>query len=270
MSDALSWPLIITAGGSQLSHAWYSRFLDTDSVTLCQDHVAQHFQGFTINLAQPGSSSRRIMRRTLYECITQQRLNPGQKILVIMELSFDVRKEIWIDGWHKDDDYAEGNFMQIQLSNDHDWWQGRANRVDKDHDAVLEKIGPDRKFLEGWIKSQRYFHSSESEAINLLMDLVMLTSFFREHDVGYCIFRGNPSVEHGQGLLLDTFRHEIMQDPNILDLDHFSFTGWCVEQGLQPLDYHDQPTLGHPSLEAHERFSQSILVPILEKSLIDR
>ena len=59
--------------------------------------VANHCNGFVINKAITGSCNRRIVRTTTHDIIHQRQLNPHQKIIVLIGLSFELRSELWLD-----------------------------------------------------------------------------------------------------------------------------------------------------------------------------
>jgi len=253
--STLDFPLIIANGASQISKQYYSDLLNMpkDDICLYPDVVAQKLNGFCLNVAVPGSSNRRLVRRTLYECIKQLNTNPGQPIIVLLELTFDIRDEIWHAG--QSTDPGESDFQSLQLARTQSWWQNRTTKLGTDDRAVLPGLNSvEQKYLQKWQEGSCYFYSPWARNINLYTDIIMLTGFLKQHGIQYAIYRGNPCLPLDPEHLLDSFKAVLHQDSGVFDLFDFSFTGWCVDRGHVPLDYQDQPHLGHPSLLAHEEF----------------
>lgn len=252
-----SWPLIIVLGGSQQSNIWYQNFLKTKKVCLLSDVVANHFNGFCINLSWPGASNRRHIRRSMIECITQRELNPNQRIILILELSFALRKELWVDDY-QNKDMDEANFFQIQIANDNEWWKDRGDKKSFNDHLKMHK-----KYFDRWLSSQRYFYSSYGELINLYQDILSLIAFLKLQKIDYIIFQGNPVESFEPTFIKDIFKKQLDQYKNVLDLEKFSFTEWCISQNFVPIDSLDRPFIGHPSPQAHEAFAKQIIIPLL-------
>lgn len=263
MSDK-DWPLIISVGGSQQSKKWYANFLDItiNEVKLCSDVVTDHFGGHHLDLALPGASNRRHIRRAMLACINELRLNPTQKKIVIFEISFMLRKEVWIDDLVNSDS-LEGNFHQVQIALDINWWQ---KRDQIDYQDRLEVDSNMKKILEQWIIAERHLYSPYAETVNLYQDLLMFTNFLQQHRIQYVIFNGNPCEHLSSTSIIDTLNSLLAEDQNILDLTHFSFTQWCNDNQYPPLDCIDRPMIGHPCMHAHASFARKILIPILSET----
>jgi len=267
----LKFPLIIANGTSQLSHKWYSDALNVseDDIKLCSDQVAEELGGFCASRTLIGSSNRRIIRSTLYACIEQKKLNPEQKTIVILELALDLRKEIWLDR-ETTLDASEGNFKSVQLARDTAWWSLSRNRARINNNDLIpgimgEKLdSTEQRYLNKWQQGEMFFYSPYAETINTLADLIMLTSFLKLNNIDYLIYRANPVEQFTTSHLLDSFRNQIDNDPGIIDIFNFSFTGWCIEQKYRPVDFIDRPELGHPSLEAHQAFGKLLTQKLKE------
>ena len=53
--------------------------------------------GFVLSRARAGSCNRRIIRTTVHDVIKQRQLNPTQRIIALIQLTFEIRDEIWKD-----------------------------------------------------------------------------------------------------------------------------------------------------------------------------
>jgi hypothetical protein len=262
MTKTLDFPIVIGSGASQVSIEYYARKLNKQphEIKLFPEIVAESLAGYCINIATPGISNRKILRKTLYECIKQSENNPGQPIIVLVELTFDLRKDLWIESVEKtEDDKNDSNFVSAQIARNINWWKERFNR--NISDTVIDIIEytksltpMDKKYVNQWQKVEQYFYSSYAENINLNMDLINFTGYMKSNNIRYLIFRGNPVEKFEEEHLLDTFNAVLLADPGVFDLRHFSFTQWCLEKNYKPIDSEDRPEIGHPSLEAHRRF----------------
>jgi len=190
----------------------------------------------------------------LYECIQQLKNNPKQRTIVLVEITFDLRKELWISSHNAPIAAADSNFYSVQLAKTADWWQQRFKKSFDKLDDIDQLNSLDKKYLKKWQQAEQYFYSPYAENINLIMDLINFTSFMKLHNIEYLIFRGNPAEPLEDEHVLDTFGNQLADDNNIFDLFNFSFTKWCVDNNYQPIDFVDQPYIGHPSLEAHNAF----------------
>jgi len=261
MINNLDFPIIIGNGASQVSIDYYADTLNkkrTD-IKLFPEIVAESLNGYCFNVAVPGICNREILRRTLYECIKQSENNPGQPIIVLIELTFDLRKEVWIQSLEKKgkNDY-DSDFISLQIAQSLAWWKTRFNR--NILDPVTNFIGNkkltsmDKKYINQWQKTEQYFYSPYAENINLYMDLINFTGYMKSNNIKYLIFRGNPVESFEEDHLLDTFSSVLSTDPGVFDLQRFSFTQWCIDKNYKPIDYQDRPEIGHPSLDAHQEF----------------
>ena len=271
MDEKLNFPLIIASGDSQMSPTWYSETLGIhkNSVQLCSNILSNDLGGYCINLGVGGSSNRRILRSVLHACIEQLQQNPNQKTIVVIGLSFDLRKEIWVERGTNSTGIDE-NFLSVQLAQNVNWWnvsrlQKKIDPADKIATNVTSLFSStEKKYLEKWQHGEMFFYSPYAENTNLLMDLIMLTSFFRENNIDYLIFRGQPIEQFDSAYLMDFFKNQINRDSGILDLFNFSFNKWSLSHGYQPVDLLDRPEIGHPSLEAHFKFGKFLTQKLKE------
>jgi hypothetical protein len=267
MLDA-TWPLIISAGGSQQSKQWYSTEMSepADQIKLTADVVTEHLAGYLIDLSLSGASNKRHVRRAIVECINQRLQNPTQRIILLLELTFDLRKELWIDEYQSDNDF-EANFFQTQLATDINWWKDRGNNI-SDARCARNWASTNKKYLDNWISSQRFFYSPYAENINLYQEIFLLTCFLQKYKIDYIIYRGNPVEDLEPTPLIDFFKQELNKDPGVLNIEKFSFTRWCLDNNFKPIEKDlEYLEVGHPPVEGHRMFAESILLPTLSQYL---
>lgn len=256
-------PLILAFGGSQVSPKYYSRQLNIpiEETNLFPEHVADKLGGFCINHALAGCCNSRLIRRTILESISQRELNPAQRIIVLLELNFVIRKEIW-DSKHTPEDPAESQFRSVQIAHTVDWWtksrgQEKVTMVDKITELFQEKSDK-QQFLEKWQQGEMFFYSPYAENITLIQNLITLTALLKQLNIEYLIFRGNPVEKFEPEYVLDTFMNYINRDSHVLSLTEFSFNEWAVSNGLGVLEK-EITSSGHPSYKAHAEFANFIL-----------
>lgn len=224
--------------------------------------MAEALNGYCLNTATPGISNRKILRRALYECIKQLENHPEQPTIVLIELTFDLRQDLWMqtntENNESNNSDNDSDFISVQLARSLEWWKVRRNRdvldpVDKNiRNRQLSSL--DRKYLKRWQQAKQYFYSPDAENIELNMDLINFTGFMKSNNIRYLIFRGNPVEQLGNDHIRNTFDDVLTKDTNIFNLNNFSFTQWCLDRKYEPIDSVDKPMIGHPSLEAHQAF----------------
>jgi len=202
------------------------------------DVVGRHIGGFVFNRAKIGSSNRRIVRTTLHDALHQRQLNPTQKIIMLIGLSFEIRGEIWSDS-NVSRDAVESNFKTHQFTFEPNWREKLLQNLDigKTHT---------NKFETYYDKGRAYFYNPYAERINLLSDLIMLRSVL-------------------DSLNIDFFKQHIASDARFFDFEQFSFCDSCYKQQFIPYDYLDRPRIGHYKPDAHREFANQVLIPHLEK-----
>lgn len=268
--NEITWPLIILVGGSQQSNQWYSDYLKTplDEIHLVADVVNRHFNGHLINLAKSGSSNKRHIRRSILECLIQRKLNPKQRIILLLEITFDLRQEIWIDENSIIKDDFESNFYQIQIAHNDSWWKDRGNNLSDVPNEIVNHVENHAKYFKKWLESHRYFYSPYAELIYLYQDILGLTYILKKEQIEYVIFRGNPIEKFETTIITQILKENLDNDPNVLNLETFSFTQWCLEHPFLPVENNllkNKLSVGHPSLEAHRAFANQIILPILDR-----
>lgn len=254
----MEFPLILAYGGSQLNTGWYSQALGIlkEEIKLFPELVSDYFNGFCINNSIPGTANSRFIRKATHDCLEQRKLNPKQRIIVLIELTFDLRKEIWNESVTPDDS-TESNFQSIQLATELDWRETLLGNK-KSWFADKMQVSPEEKFLLKWKQGELFFYSPYAENINLLQQLITLTALFREQKIDYIIYRGNPVEQFQEEYLLDFFAEYLERDPCILDLFNFSFTKWTLDNGLGTVE-NSNDCHNHPSLDAHREFANLLI-----------
>jgi hypothetical protein len=255
MQETLDFPLIYCNGDSYTSDHHHPSL---SGATLAH-HVAEPFGGFVINKSRGGSCNRRIIRTTVCDMLEQRKLNPGQKMLALIGLTFDQRSEIWVEQPEQPLDPEESNFRTHAFSQSHSWWQDLL----AGKEISQPSHGLNRKYFRKYNDGRAFFFSPCAERINLFCDLIMLRKFLESLDIGFLIFQSPKLQQLSSDFLLDHFRQELRTDPRVLDLEDFSFLSWAHEQGYVPLDLLDTPEIGHHGPEAHRQFAKAVLLPRL-------
>jgi hypothetical protein len=257
ITDTDDFPLIYCNGDS------YSDPIrkDQTQTMVYADFVAQHCSGFVLNKALSGSCNRRIVRTTVHDMIQQRQLNPNQKIVALIGLSFEIRSELWIDqaSLHLPE---ESQFKPHTFSRQIEWRQNLLDGKDiqPENTHLLAE-----KFFQKFSEGRAYFYSPWAERINLLCDLVMLRSLLESLNVEFLIFQGPPADALESDYLLDFFKQQINDDPRFFDIETFGFCEWCYKENFVPLDFHDRPTIAHYGPDAHQAFAEKVLLPKLKE-----
>jgi hypothetical protein len=221
--------------------------------------VGEHLKGFVINNAISGSCNRRIIRTSVHDMMHQRQLNPDQKIIALIGLSFEIRSEIWNN--HKiASTPSESNFESHHFTGKIDWREmllyGKDIGLDKNKNRV------DQKFFDKFSQGRAYYYSPYAERINLLCDLMMFQSLMQQLNVQFLVFQGPMAEKLESDYLLDFFKSNLKSE-NFFDFETFGFTDWCHQQGFEPLDFKDRPQIGHYGPNAHRAFAEQILIPHL-------
>ena len=256
----MTFPLIYCNGDSYTDNFYHTSLRDK----ICCNIVGRYCNGFVINKSITGSCNRRIIRTTLHDIIAQRKLNPEQKIIALIGLSFELRSELWVEHVHATIP-EESNFKTHQFSEKLTWREDLLSNIDIETKNVYKL---DKKFFDFYSQGRAYFYSPYAERINLLTDLIMLRSVFESLNVDFLIFQSPKAEKLDQEYLLDFFKNEIANDARFFDFENFSFCSWCCDNKFIPLDYHDRPEIGHYGADAHEAFAKQILIPKLQETKI--
>jgi hypothetical protein len=227
--------------------------------------VASACNGFVINKAISGSCNRRIIRTTLHDMILQRKLNPSQKIIALVGLSFELRSELWVNDLLPSAP-EESNFVTHHFSRDADWRKKLLQDKDIGSSVNVRRVPTiETQYLKEYGRGRAYFFSPYSERINLLADLIMLTSVLDSLNIDFLIFQSPKAELLESDYLLDFFKDQISTDPRIFNLENFGFVNWCHENRFIPMDYLDRPEIGHYGPDAHRAFAEQILIPKLKE-----
>lgn len=254
----MDWPLIYCNGDSY-SDENYHASLKGNTYGY---HVGNKLDGFVISKSISGSCNRRILRTSTYDLIQQRQLNPRQTIIALINLSFEIRDEIWVEGKSIDSTRAEeSNFITHQFSKRNEWLNDLLNTglIDWRNSNVKDQL--QNKFLRRWSEGRAFFYSSYAERTNLLMDLVLFCALLERHEIKYLIFQGPVAEKLESECLIDFFK--INLDPNkVIDLESFGFCQWCEQQNYVPLDQRELQN-GHYGSDAHKEFAEKFVLPKL-------
>lgn len=256
MSD-LDFPLIYCNGDSYSDENYHESLKNKIYVNF----IAEKVNGFVFNRAKKGSCNRRIIRTTLHDILHQRQLNPDQKIVALIGLSFELRSEIWIDNIKdKSATEVESNFKTHIFSTQVDWRENLYSN--KDINSLMVDVQY-KDFIENYSRGRAFFYSPYAERINLLCDLIMLREVFNNLNINFIIFQSPIAEKLEKDYLLDFFKNQIKNDQRFLNFETFGFCDWCNLQGFVPLDFLDRPEIGHYGPDAHEAFAEKILYPKL-------
>lgn len=235
------------------------------------NRVCDYLNGYLINNSINGSSNRRIIRNTVHDLILQRQLNPKQKIIALLGLTFEIRSELWLDDesliYNKRQiDNVDSNFQTHQFSNSTSWHEKLRSNQDIATKVGMKRWHKKNKFHKSYSDGRAYFYSPYAERINLYSDLITLTALLDKLDIGYIIFQSPGTEMLEEEYLLDFFKDIIKQDNRILDIDNFSFLNWAKNNNFIPLDFKDRPDIGHYGADAHKAFAEQILIPKLKET----
>lgn len=253
----MDWPMIYCNGDSY-SDENYHPSMERNTYGY---HVGESLGGFVISKSIRGSCNRRILRTSTHDLLQQRQLNPTQTIIALINLSFEIRDEIWVD-----EKIAtaiqpeESNFVTHQFSYKIEW--GKDLQEGGLTDWQNRRIDDSNRYLKSWSEGRAFFYSSYAERTNLLMDLVLFCSFLDLHDIKYLIFQGPLAEKLESEYLIDFFKTNLDPD-KVIDLESFGFCQWCCDQGYKPLDDREPAHIGHYRPDAHESFARQFLLPKL-------
>ena len=253
----MSFPLIYCNGCSYSNENYHPELKGN----VFADFVAQPFNGFVVNKSINGSCNRRILRTSTHDLILQRQLNPDQDIIALISLTFDMRSEVWVDDVTADLP-EETNFRTHNFSEQNNWRENLLNNKDIGTDNFFNL---NKKFLKKYSEGRAFFYSPYAERINLYNDLIALKSLLELHNIKFLIFRSVLPRKVESEYLMDFFEKELNKDKRIIDIDNFGWLTWASEH-FTPLDFIDNPTIGHYGKDAHKSFAESILLPLLEET----
>ncbi len=256
-STGKNFPLIYCNGDSYSDENYHSSLIEQTYAHV----VGRHFNGFVINRAISGSCNRRIVRTSCHDLIHQRQLNPGQQIIALLGLSFELRSEIWMEE-HINLIPEESNFVTHVFARTLSW-KDKLLKTGKLEEKVFISNQIDNKFLDKYSHGRAYFYSPYAERINLLCDLVMFQALMKTLDIKFLIFQSPVAEKLENEYLVDFFKQQL--NPNsFIDLESFGFASWCATKKFKPLDLQECPEIAHYSADAHAAFAEQILIPRLQ------
>jgi len=258
----MDFPLFYCNGCSYSDENYQPEMKEHVYINQVQQYVGK---GFVLNKAISGSNNKRILRTSLHDLYHQRQLNKSQKIIALIQLTFELRGEIWYPGAQKRDCWApeESDFMTHQFSEKLDWRERLLNFLDI---GTVNKVNNDidQEFLNDYSKGRAFFYSPYQERINLVSELVMFTNTLKQLNIEFLIFQGPKAELLENEYLLDFFK-SLLPNDNILNLENFGFCNWCAENNFTPIDKDEELIIGHYGPDAHCAFADNIIIPELSK-----
>ena len=253
----MDFPLIYSNGCSYSDPNYASGALISQTYA---DIVSQLLGGFALIRSQMGSCNRRIIRSSVHDLLMQREHNPTQKIIALIQLTFEIRDELWIDDIEQDSEPSESNFRTHQFSGQPDWKHRLLNLKDIN---VFSPYNINKKYLTKWSEGRAFFYSPYAERINLLTDIIMFTSLMEKHNIQFLIFQGPKAELLTQEYMLDFLKAQTT-DQRIFNFETFSFCDWCKNNNFDLLDSSEPADIGHYGIDAHAEFAKQVLIPQLK------
>lgn len=253
-------PLLYCNGCSYSDENYRPEMKNNVYVNYLQKHIGK---GFVLNKAISGSNNRRILRTSLHDLYAQRKINPDQKIIALIQLTFELRGELWLESIDDNRLPEESNFITHEFSGKLDWRTRLLNFLDIETENKHIKQKHEEAFLKDYSRGRAYFYSPYQERINLLADLVMFTNVCNNLNVEYLIFQG-PAAEQLESEYLVDFFKSLLPEDRVFDLENFGFCNWCAENNFQSFENFTSG-IGHYQPDAHKQFAKSILIPHMEK-----
>lgn len=201
------------------------------------DFLSQELNAKVINSGKNGSCNQRIFRTSIRDLIKLRASEPEEEILALVCLGALHRTEWWNPDYRPRDNEIDGHFCSLQIHN-------------------LNKTHP--TYAKEWFK----VFDDEAEQTNLLMNLVLFTTWLKNNNIKYIIFAGN-NVTYKKisydNLFIKDFSDKIFNDPGILNINTVSFTKYCLDLGHVPFDYDLYQEHGHHGELAHKDFAKFLL-----------
>jgi len=263
----MDFPLIYCNGCSYSDENYRPELKENTYANRIKENLGH---GFVLNSAKAGSNNNRIIRTSLYDLHHYKTTNPTcQQIIAFIQLTFEIRGELWVERNNVNNDAKESDFITHQFSGLTNWKKLLLQSLDinpeiddGDNGYTMDTLS--KNFLKKYSEGKAFFYSPYQERINLFSNLAMFDCFCKYNNIDYIIFQG-PKAEKLQGEhLLDFFKAMIPQK-NIIDLEEFGFCDWCAGQGFIPYDDLKFKKIGHYKKDAHYAFADNILMPKLKK-----
>jgi len=255
----MSFPLIYCNGDSYSDENYSAPIMQGNTYAHV---VGQLLNGYVINHARGGSCNRRILRSATHDLLQQRELNPDQQIIALINLSFEIRDEIWVEDIKQDRESYESNFRTHQFSEMLDWRERFLNNQNilKNHSLHINQ-----KYLKKWSEGRAYFYSPYAERINLAMDLLLFKTLLDQQNIQYLIFQGLRAESLDNEYLLNFFLSHL-PDTKIFNLENFGFCDWCNNNQFDTIDSTEPREIGHYGPDAHRAFAEQVIIPALKET----
>lgn len=204
----------------------------------------------SINLARPGSSNDRILRTT-FEYV----LNNPQTDFVLIMLTFNARYEA---PWRINRGSIEGSWLTYTPMGVTMNWR------DDEPDIDLSTVA---RYIEDKFKYDHNMAYTEKT----LNHLLLLTNWFKSHNIDYCVFNTCDEVYTTAGFnSIPTYKSKldlVAMDPNIIDLRNFISNQWMYDNGAQipESEQHVEPKSVHYAADGYTMLSDYIYNYINDK-----
>lgn len=219
-------------------------YANSDSYGVCgttdnryPEFFAQELGAKLINSGKSGSCNQRIFRTSIRDLIKLRESNPDEEILTLVCLGALHRTEWWDIKYQPKYNETDGHFRSLQVFS-------------------LDNNSPQ------WVKEWFKIFDDEAEQTDLLMKLVLFTTWLKNNNIKYIIFAGNnisyKKIAYDDVFIKD-FSNKIFNDPDILNINNVSFTKYCLSLGHVPYDYAQYQENGHHGEPAHRDFSKFLL-----------
>ena len=208
------FPLIYCNGDSYSDENYHATYKNN----VYPDFVARSCHGFVLNKAISGSCNRRIIRTTVHDMIHQRQINPEQKIIALVGLSFELRSEVWADNIIERKYPEESNFVKHSFTRQIDWRENLLSHIDIDTPVTGNKF--DQEFFKKYSDGRAYFFSPYAERINLYCDLIMLRTLLESINVDFLIFQSPKAETLQSDYLLDFFKNQLKNDSRFFDFEN--------------------------------------------------
>ena len=245
----MTHPMIYVNGCSYSDENYHSSMIGNSYAHFYGNMI----HGYVLSRARSGSCNRRIIRTTAHDMIEQRRLNPRQKIIALIQLTFEIRDELWFDDIEQQLDPCESHFRTHQFSVHLNWRDRLLNN---------KQISSSTGFLRKWSEGRAFYYNSYAQRINQLMDILLLKNLLETLNIEYLIFQGPVAEKLEDEYLKDFFLNEL-NTPRILDFESFGFCNWCNIQGFETIDLNEPREIGHYKPDAHQAFAEQFLNKIL-------
>ncbi len=220
------------------------------------DYFANHCNAKLINCGLASSCNRRIIRRSLRDL--NEIAKTETDIVLLLGLTFISRTELWQTDLPATKN--DGHFHPLMIDYKKIDWsiKGLINTVVPDiHLYAKESV---RNYYKEWLLQ---FHP-EPAVTDLITDLLMLTGWCKSHNIRYLIFSNvdllpDHTTVDCKSPFLSSLVETFKDDPGVIDPWAFSFGTYARDLGYQPKDSHLYGIHGHPSHDAHQKFSEFLI-----------